>query len=250
MDKKIPDVSGLVKKTDFNSKITEIEGKIPIITGLATSSALTAVENKIPDVSDLVTKTDYNTKISDIEKKITDHNHDEYITTPEFNGLTTENYKARLKQAYVITKTDLDTELKKISDRVTSNKSKHLFVEIELKKLERFDAAYFRGKNYFDGDITQNYLVFQPVYKYFEKTGSKVSSWRSKGLSNEKIGSTTTTSNNKFTANLIYDNARIKVKFNGDFLKQDKTAYNHGQKVNIYIVYELIPDSKNSSITL
>ena len=28
VDKKIPDVSGLVKKTDFNSKITETEGKI------------------------------------------------------------------------------------------------------------------------------------------------------------------------------------------------------------------------------
>ena len=41
----------LLKKTDYNAKITEIEGKIPSITGLATSSALTAAENKIPDVS-------------------------------------------------------------------------------------------------------------------------------------------------------------------------------------------------------
>ena len=46
VDKKIPDVSGLVKKTDFNSKITEIEVKIPSITGLATNSALTAVHTK------------------------------------------------------------------------------------------------------------------------------------------------------------------------------------------------------------
>ena len=44
--KKIPDVSGLVKKTDFNAKITEIEGKIPSISGLATNSALTAIEKK------------------------------------------------------------------------------------------------------------------------------------------------------------------------------------------------------------
>ena len=29
------------------------------------------------------------------------------------------------------------------------------------------DASYFRGKNYFDGsDDIQNYLVFQPMYKY------------------------------------------------------------------------------------
>ena len=53
IDKKIP-VTGLVKKTDFNTKITEIKGKIPSITGLATNSELTAVENKIPNVSSLV----------------------------------------------------------------------------------------------------------------------------------------------------------------------------------------------------
>ena len=56
IDKKIPDVSNLVKKTDFNAKTSEVEGKIPIISGLATTSALTAVENKIPDVSSLVKK--------------------------------------------------------------------------------------------------------------------------------------------------------------------------------------------------
>ena len=38
-----------LKETDFNAKVTEIEGKIPSITGLATNSALTVVENKIPD---------------------------------------------------------------------------------------------------------------------------------------------------------------------------------------------------------
>ena len=38
-------------------------------------------------VCGLVTKTDYNTKISEIEKKHTDHNHDKYITTAEFNNL-------------------------------------------------------------------------------------------------------------------------------------------------------------------
>ena len=58
-------MSDLVKKTDFNSKISEVEGKIPSITGLAINFALTAVENKIPNVSNLATKTDYNTKISE-----------------------------------------------------------------------------------------------------------------------------------------------------------------------------------------
>ena len=63
---------------------------IPSIAGLATNSALTAVENKIPDVGSLVTKTEHSTKTTDIEKKITDHDHDKYIFISEFNKLTTE----------------------------------------------------------------------------------------------------------------------------------------------------------------
>ena len=71
-----------LKKTDFNAKVTEVEGKIRSIPALATNSALTAVENEIPDVSSLVKKTDYDTKVSEIENKVNNHNHDKYITTP------------------------------------------------------------------------------------------------------------------------------------------------------------------------
>ena len=48
----------------------------------------------------------------------------------------------------------------------------------------------------------------------------------------------------------LYDNARIKVKFNGNLLNQNKVTYNHGPIVNIYIVYRLIPATKDSSATL
>ena len=46
LENKIPDTTGLVKKTDYNVKITKIEGKIPSISGLATNAALTAVKDK------------------------------------------------------------------------------------------------------------------------------------------------------------------------------------------------------------
>ena len=88
LENKIPDTSGLVKKTDYNAKITEIEGKIPSISGLATNAALTTAENK----------TYYNTKTSEIEKKLTDHDHDKYITTPEFNTLAVDVFNVRLAQ--------------------------------------------------------------------------------------------------------------------------------------------------------
>ena len=91
--KKIPDTSDLAKKTDLNAKITEIEGKIPSITGLATNSALNA--------------------ISEIENKVSDHNHDKYITTPEFNTLAARAFNARFAKVDLVTKTDFDTKLKK-----------------------------------------------------------------------------------------------------------------------------------------
>ena len=168
LEKKIPDTSGLVKKTDYNAKITEIEGKIPSISGLATNAALTAVENKIPNISSLVKKTDYNTKITEIEKKLTDHNHDKYITTPEFNTLAADVFNARLAQANLITKTDFDAKLSSLNRKITTNKTKHLLVENELKKLKTFDSIYFRGKSHFEEDGTQNYLVFQPIQRFLK----------------------------------------------------------------------------------
>ena len=122
LENKIPDTSELIKKTDCNAKITQIDGKIPSISGLATNAALTAVENKIPNISSLVKKTDYNTKITEIEKKLTDHHHGKYVTTPEFNKLTAENFAARLKQANLVTKTDFDDKLKSLNQKLTQIK--------------------------------------------------------------------------------------------------------------------------------
>ena len=55
-DKKIPNISEVIRKVDNNTKINEIENKLPSTAGLATNAALTAVENKIPDVSILSKK--------------------------------------------------------------------------------------------------------------------------------------------------------------------------------------------------
>ena len=52
LEKKIPDVSNLVKK----AKLTELENKIPNVSTLATKTTLTTVENKIPSVSNLAKK--------------------------------------------------------------------------------------------------------------------------------------------------------------------------------------------------
>ena len=48
-----------------------------------------------------------------LKKRITDHVHDKYINTPEFNKLTAENCAARLAQGNLGSKSDIADFIKK-----------------------------------------------------------------------------------------------------------------------------------------
>ena len=105
----------------------ELESKIPDVSSLARKAAVTAVKNKIPSVGTSVQKPSYDTKISELEKQLTDHNHDKYITTLEFNTLADDVFNARLGQANLVTKTIyFDVKLSSLIRKITLNKSKHL----------------------------------------------------------------------------------------------------------------------------
>ena len=105
---KIPDVSGKLNTSDFNSTVSELENKIrsaeskPDITNLATKSSVRAVKNKIPDVKGFVKKTDYATAITSIKN--------DYVTkaalTSQLNDLKNQH------------KTD---EVKKVDDKLKKN---------------------------------------------------------------------------------------------------------------------------------
>ena len=80
--------------------------------------------------------------------------------------------------------------------------------------------SYFIGKSHFEEDDTQNYLVFQPINRYFKMIANSdyVSRWKS-----------------------------TRVKFTGSCLEQPKNSYAHGKIVNIYIVYTLGASSSNTN---
>ena len=73
------------------------------------NTKISDVENKIPDTSGLVTTSVLNTKIEKFEKKVLDHAR--YITTQQFNKLAIENFAARLKQADLVRKTDFHNQI-------------------------------------------------------------------------------------------------------------------------------------------
>ena len=111
-----------------------------------------------------------------------------------------------------------------------------------MNQLKTFDSGYFIGKSYFEEDGVQHYLVFEPLNKYFKvitNTNTKyISSWQSKGLSGESI-KPPTTRDYKIDQKVNYYGTKTRLEFRGSCLKQDKSTFNHGKIVNIYIVYEI-----------
>ena len=95
-----------------------------------------------------------------------------------------------------------------------------------MNKLKMFDSGFFIGKSHFEEDGTQNYLVFQPMYRYFRLITNTLNilSWQSKGLSNENFDPPNT---NLFPS-IDYVGNKIRVKINGSCLKQsNKISYTH-----------------------
>ena len=67
----------------------------------------------------------------------------------------------------------------------------------------------------------QNWLVFQPIQRFFKTVSannSTILSWKSKGLSDESM-KRPTTSNKMLNLSLDYLGTQARVKFNGDCLK-------------------------------
>ena len=115
IEDEIPDITNLGTNTTLNAKRNEVKSKTPSIANLATTAALNATENKITNVSNLVKRNEYNTKIDEIENKVTvDHDQDKYITTQEFDNLTSESFFCKMSKndiANFVKKTDFDDKL-------------------------------------------------------------------------------------------------------------------------------------------
>ena len=138
-----------------------------------------------------------------------------------------------------MTKTNIDITVSSLNSKIAENKAKNESIENELKKQKTFDFGYFIGKSHFEEDGAQNYLLFQPIKRYFKIMASTyISSWQSKGLS-EKAIKLYATSDHFPTLLIDYYVSRVRLKFNGSCLKQsNKLRYSYGPWVNIYIVYE------------
>ena len=116
------------------------------------------VENKIPDVNDLVNKTDDDAKISDIEGK--------YFTTSDCNKFTSNILDAKIKQKELVSKSNISKFAKNFDLNTKTGtlwtKSELKAVQDKIMKLQTNDLRFFLGKNYHD--ISQNIFVYKPEF--------------------------------------------------------------------------------------
>ena len=142
VDKKIPEVTGLVTTTVLDTKIGEVEHQIPDTSALVTTTVLDTkigeVQKKIPDVSGFVKKADYNTKISDFGKK--------YLTTFDYNKFAKEILDAKIKEKGLVDKSDISNLAKNSDlDAKLAARAKKADLKAEqdkTAKLQTFDSDY------------------------------------------------------------------------------------------------------------
>ena len=86
-------------------------------------------------------------------------------------------------------------------------------------------------------DWSQNYLVIQPVLKYFKPiTDNVVMVWKSRGLSDETIKPLTITDNNLVPRPDYFNNPRFWVKFDGSWLKPDRVTFTPKKITNLLLL--------------
>ena len=125
-------------------------------------------------------------------------------------------------------KTIFDNTVSSLDSTIAENKTKIQSIENEFEKFKTLDLSYSIDKSYFGEDGAQNYLVFKPIKRYFKIINTKyISSWKSKGLSDETITSYAT-SDNSITPLIDHYGSKVKVKFNKNCLKQpNKFIYDY-----------------------
>ena len=103
-----------------------------------------------------------------------------------------------------------------------------------MKKNQTFDLSYFSGKNHFENDKMQNSLGFQPLFTYFKTpiaNSNQIIEWKSNGLPEQSITSPTTSNNYLALGMTFFNGAKIKEKFYGGCLKQDKITFHHKNSI-------------------
>ena len=221
VENKISDVCTLATKTSlssllpvstFNSKVTELEGKVTTASGF-------------------VKKTDYSAEITKIKN--------DYATNASLDSRLND-----LKAQHI------STEVKKIDDKTKKNASDILAFETRLKQKEDIvnesqrEVSFTRVLFYY---IDQSYLVYECKTNSFSFKLGTITVWQSTGIYNCSVDSNmapTAGANNNLPE--LKTDGRMHVYLNGNYFVQNKVVIpSNNNVINIYCVYQLDPISSS-----
>ena len=214
VENKIPDISNLATKTSlssllpvstFNSKVTELEGKV------------TTVDNKFSGY----------TKKTDVAIDITKIKND-YATNASLDSKLND-----LKAQHI------SIEVKKIDDKTRKNASDILAVGNRLKPKE--DTVYENEKGIsfnrgFFFYIDQSDLVYDCKANSFNINSLKILTWKSTGVFNYNMNAVGNSGGGEFP--YLIDDGKLGVRSSGCYFIQIK-ALKLNNTVNIYIVFQI-----------
>ena len=226
VENKIPDKSNLATKTSlsslllvstFNSRITELEGKV------------TTVDNKF---SGFAIKSDYSAEITKIKN--------DCATNASLDSKLND-----LKAQHI------STEVKKVDDKTRKNASDILGFENRLKQKEDIVNENERVISFIRGFfvyIDQSDLVYDCKANSFNINSLKILTWKSTGDFNYNMNAVRN-SGGEFP--YLIDDGKLRVRSNGCYIIQSK-ALKLNNTVNIYIGYRLNPISstRNTDYTI
>ena len=214
VENKIPDISNLATKTSlssllpvstFNSKVTELEGKV------------TTVDNKFSGY----------TKKTDVAIDITKIKND-YATNASLDSKLND-----LKAQHI------SIEVKKIDDKTRKNASDILAVGNRLKPKE--DTVYENEKGIsfnrgFFFYIDQSDLVYDCKANSFNIDSLKILTWKSTGVFNYNMNAVGNSGGGEFP--YLIDDGKLGVRSSGCYFIQIK-ALKLNNTVNIYIAFQI-----------
>ena len=237
VDKKIPDISGLVPKTSlnaylqtstFNSKVTEIENKIKSADIIAKSA---------------------NTKANTIRSDLTGYAKKAYVATDivaiKNDYVTNASLTIQLND---LKSQHIATEVTGIDNKTKKNASDILAFENKLQQKEDTIIENERGLSFNRGFLfytDRSYLVYDCKMGSFQFTGSKMSTWKPTVIFNYS-GDSNMNAVGDSGGDLpdIKNDGRMYVYLSGNHFQQNKVIIlNNDNVINIYCVYEIQPIS-------
>ena len=104
-----------------------------------------------------------------------------------------------------------------------------MLVRNELNKLKTFDLSFFVGQSYFNNDGAQFHLIFKPILETIKIYTVPSSDDRAQNGYLKDI----------FSPYVVWDDTKLKLRFNENYLKQNRAPYTPKHVVSLFIVYEL-----------